>query len=255
MSYADSLLASGERIVRRERQHWFVLIWQARFAILGVILGVVLLILSQQLDTSGSTGTLRSILGLVTFLAVILGLLYLGWAYLRYLNEEYVITTRRIIHGEGVINKKATDSSLEKINDAVLTQSLWGRIFGFGDLDVLTASESGIERLRMLVDALDFKKSMLEAKHELEMELTRPVMPPLRSTSSTTMSEISSQGPGGGTAVAAPPALPPAPAAPPRAMSADEVTKALGQLADLRDRGAITPEEFEAKKSELLARL
>jgi hypothetical protein len=31
--------------------------------------------------------------------------------------------------------------------------------------------------------------------------------------------------------------------------------KALGQLADLRDRGAITTEEFEAKKAELLARL
>ncbi|HEY3524011.1 MAG TPA: SHOCT domain-containing protein, partial [Candidatus Limnocylindrales bacterium] len=38
-------------------------------------------------------------------------------------------------------------------------------------------------------------------------------------------------------------------------MSADEVTRTLASLADLRDRGAITPEEFEAKKSELLARL
>jgi hypothetical protein len=38
-------------------------------------------------------------------------------------------------------------------------------------------------------------------------------------------------------------------------MTADEVTRSLASLADLRDRGAITPEEFEAKKSELLARL
>ena len=54
-----------------------------------------------------------------------------------------MITTRRIIHAEGVINKQATDSSLEKINDAILTESVFGRIFGFGDLEVLTASESG----------------------------------------------------------------------------------------------------------------
>jgi len=48
----------------------------------------------------------------------------------------------------------------------------------------------------------------------------------------------------------------PAAAAPSRAaMTADEVTDALSRLADLRDRGAITPEEYEAKKSELLARL
>jgi hypothetical protein len=38
-------------------------------------------------------------------------------------------------------------------------------------------------------------------------------------------------------------------------MSADEVTTALGNLADLRDRGAISPEEYEAKKAELLGRL
>ena len=38
-------------------------------------------------------------------------------------------------------------------------------------------------------------------------------------------------------------------------MTSDEITRALGNLADLRDRGAITPEEFEAKKQELLGRL
>jgi hypothetical protein len=38
-------------------------------------------------------------------------------------------------------------------------------------------------------------------------------------------------------------------------MTADDVTKALAQLADLRDRGAVTPEEYEAKKAQLLARL
>ncbi|MBF8290711.1 MAG: hypothetical protein HW391_1679, partial [Chloroflexi bacterium] len=42
---------------------------------------------------------------------------------------------------------------------------------------------------------------------------------------------------------------------PTRAMSADEVTRALGDLAGLRDRGAITPEEYEAKKQDLLARI
>jgi hypothetical protein len=41
----------------------------------------------------------------------------------------------------------------------------------------------------------------------------------------------------------------------PREMSADEVTRALSGLADLRDRGAISVEEYEAKKAQLLARL
>jgi hypothetical protein len=38
-------------------------------------------------------------------------------------------------------------------------------------------------------------------------------------------------------------------------MSSDEITGALGNLADLRDRGAISPEEYEAKKQDLLGRL
>ena len=38
-------------------------------------------------------------------------------------------------------------------------------------------------------------------------------------------------------------------------MSSDEITDALGDLADLRDRGAISPDEYEAKKQDLLGRL
>ena len=42
---------------------------------------------------------------------------------------------------------KAADSSLEKINDAVLEQSFFGRMLGYGDLDVLTASEIGVDAM------------------------------------------------------------------------------------------------------------
>jgi hypothetical protein len=56
--------------------------------------------------------------------------------------------------------------------------------------------------------------------------------------------------------------MPPAAAAPSGAvardettMSADEVTRTLASLADLRDRGAISADEYEAKKADLLRRL
>ena len=58
------------------------------------------------------------------------------------------------------------------------------------------------------------------------------------------------------TPVPAPAATPPAPSAPaPASMSADDVTRTLANLADLRDRGAISTEEFERKKADLLSRL
>jgi hypothetical protein len=48
-------------------------------------------------------------------------------------------------------------------------------------------------------------------------------------------------------------AVPGAPA--PAAMEPDELTRTLASLADLRDRGAISPEEYERKKADILGRL
>ncbi len=42
---------------------------------------------------------------------------------------------------------------------------------------------------------------------------------------------------------------------PTAALSSDELTRTLSSLADLRDRGAISPEEYERKKADLLSRL
>jgi hypothetical protein len=242
MPYIDGKLASGERVLRREHQHWFVLVADARYGILAIAAAIVLAILSTSVGQSG----FRDILGWVIVALVLGGLVYLAWQILRWFNEEFVVTTRRVLQMEGVLNKQLVDSSLEKINDAVLTQSIFGRIFGFGDLDILTASESGISRLRMLRDADGFKRAMLDAKHELELELSgaRPLpSPPLRASS----------GPPSGAA----PAPSSAPPAEPRhsEMTPDELTRTLASLADLRDRGAISAEEYEAKKADLLRRL
>jgi len=246
MGYADTLLASGERIIRIAHQHWFILIWRARWAVFGLLIALLLTIL--RLINPDASGPLWDILGWASVILVVIGIASFAWGALSFRSQEYVITSRRLIHAEGVINKKASDSSLEKINDAILVESVFGRMFGFGNLEVLTASESGIEQLRMLRDAKDFKKAMLEAKHELELELTRPTMPPVRAADPAPAP------------VAAPapepvPAAPAAPAATPEVDTADEIADALARLGDLRDKGIISPEEFEAKKTELLGRL
>ncbi len=241
-NYAESLLASGERVVRREHQHWFILVANTRYAILALIGAALLTFVSVWF---GIDGVLWQALGVLTLVLFVYGVAAFLWGILRYRNEEYLITNRRLIHAEGVVNKKTTDSSLEKINDAVLSESLFGRMFGFGDLDVLTASEEGIERLRMLRDAKDFKKAMIEAKHELEIEVARPVMPPIRSEPAPVR---------GSACRRARPAPAPAPAAPAAPASTD-IGAALDRLGDLRDRGLITPEEYAAKRQELLDRL
>jgi uncharacterized membrane protein YdbT with pleckstrin-like domain len=241
MAYLDNLLASGEQPLKREHQHWFVVVADARYAIVAFVLALLVLILGQ--GPLKDNRDLSAIAGWVSIVLLLGGLLYLGWQILRWQNEEFVVTTRRVLQTEGVVNKRVVDSSLEKINDAVLTQSIFGRMFGFGDLDILTASESGISRLRMLRQADDFKRAMLEAKHDLELELSgaRPMPGPAIRTAAPS-------------APTAPVAAAPAPA-PATSMSAEEVTRTLASLADLRDRGALSADDYEAKKADLLRRL
>lgn len=214
----------------RTRQHWLALLLEARTAIVLFIAALVLLFLSQYI-----TGTFHDLLGYAVIGAIVISLLWLALTYVTWYSQDYMITNRRVLKVEGILNKRSADSSLEKINDAVLEQNLLGRMLNYGDLDILTAADVAVDRYRMLNRAPEFKRTMLNQKHELEGEMNRPLpSPPLRAAA-------------------------PAPAAAPvpqrREMTPDEVTRALAGLADLRDRGAISPQEFEAKKADLLARL
>lgn len=232
--YADRLLSEGEDVILRTRQHWLALLIKAGYPILLFIAGLVLVFFVRQLVS----GTVYDAVGYAGFIALVISVLWLAKIYITWYSEDYLVTNRRVIKVEGIINKRSADSSLEKINDAVLEQDLLGRMLNYGDLDILTAADIAVDRYRMLNRAPEFKRQMLNQKHDLEGEFSRPLpSPPLRS------------------APAAPPpaAVPAAPAR--REMSADEVTRALAGLADLRDRGAISPQEFEAKKADLLARL
>ena len=254
MAYLDNRLASGEELLRREHQHWFVVAANARYSIFAFIGAIALILLSGAVPNDPNGQGIRQFIGYVVLILVVGGLLSLAWQILKWQNEEFAVTSRRVLKTEGVLSKQLIDSSLEKINDAILTESVFGRMFGFGDLEILTASESGISRLRMLRDADGFKRAMLDAKHELELELSgaRPMPGPAIRTGVPA---------GGLQPPVRPEAAPPAPAtgapaaAAAAAMSADDVTRTLASLADLRDRGAISAEDYEAKKADLLGRI
>jgi hypothetical protein len=260
MSYADELMSTGEHIEYRTKQHPAIFVYGARYAILAVIIAGLLLWLGSGMDPTGLSGTITTLLGWASAVLFIGGIAVAIWTGLRYINQEYVLTNRRVIQVSGVLNRKATDSSLEKINDAVLTQSFFGRMFDYGDLTVLTASESGIDAMKMLRSPIDFKKRMLDAKHAFEVGMEREgwaPSPPIRDAAPVSSG---SAGPAAASSAAAPTmatgtAPAPGAAAPAPKTNPDEVTRTLASLADLRDRGAITPEEYEAKKADLLSRL
>ena len=106
----------------------------------------------------------------------------------------------------------------------------------------------------MLRDAPGFKRAMLDSKHDararaLGSEADAWAGLPDAHAAAAAASSVA-DAPTGSLAAAAAPVAAAAPAASP--MSADEVTRTLASLADLRDRGAISAEEYEAKKADLL---
>jgi membrane protein YdbS with pleckstrin-like domain len=262
MSYARNLLSRGEEIVFESRQHWFAVLGETWPFVIAAILAFAVLIW----QTSQTEWSLRGALQIISLLVLLASLGRIGLKAWAWRNQEYFVTTRRLIKAEGIFNKEMADSSLEKINDAHLTQSWLGRIFDFGTLDIMTASEesAGIQDYVMLADPVRFKIAMLNQKEKLERPDLAP--PPRMQSPAPTPSmqraepmppragsDRVAEVPMGGPAHSAPPIAAAAPVKPPSA--ADQLTATLESLAALRDRGLITPEEYESKKRDLLGRM
>jgi membrane protein YdbS with pleckstrin-like domain len=249
MRYADTLLIEGEEVALRTRQHWLAFLINARAGFILWIVAVALLVAANWFVL---TKPFTDIVGVVALIMFALGLLIVIVRLWQWWAQDYMVTNRRLMKVWGVFNKRSVDSALEHINDAQLDQSFFGRLLGYGHLDILTAStETTLDDYDMIRDPKGFKKVMLTQKHALETGYRAPT-PPLRASASEAAELTVTPPPA--------PAAAPAPAAPVPPATAErddtlEVTQTLARLADLRDRGAISAEEYEAKKRELLGRL
>ncbi len=157
-SYLESLLAHNEKVELVARQHWFIL---ARSILLEIVIIAILAVAAGILTTVAPFVVAFACLIMLIPLITLLRDLLTWW------NREYVLTNRRVIQVSGTFNKKVTDSSLEKVNDVKMVQSFFGRLFNFGDLEILTASEAGIDKLSWLADPIRFKTTMLDAKENM----------------------------------------------------------------------------------------
>lgn len=281
--YVDSLLTQGEHIVLRTRQHWLALIANARNAVLLWIVGIVILVAIAFFNVQDVN--LRNVIAGVALVLLGIGVLIFLYRLWQWWATDYVVTNRRLLNVTGILSKRSADSSLEKINDAILTQSIWGRMFNYGDLEILTAADTPNDLYHILNAPKEFKKVMLTQKHALETDFMygRPPSPPLRAAMEAAAPPAPERPEPPAPAPVAPPlgqmATEPAQPMPPPALSntraeaeadvevapaqegVDEeeesirITQTLARLADLRDAGAITPEEYDQKKAELLSRL
>jgi len=165
--YIQRMLAEGEKILVITRQHWFVVASAIFFEGMMILISLIALIMGVFVVKGVSP-----VAELVIALACLLIIFIMGLSMLRdmliWWNRQYIITSMRVIQISGVINKNLTDSSLEKVNDVKLSQSIVGRIFDYGDVEILTASELGANLFRRIGNPVGFKTAMMNAKQELE---------------------------------------------------------------------------------------
>jgi len=218
-SYLESMLGEREQIIHTARQHWFLLI-----SSIFVEIVLILIFLAAMVISAVSFPAFAPITIVVGFVLILIPVATMTRDILTFTNHRYVVTNRRVIQLSGILDKTVTDSSLEKVNDVKMTQSALGRIFDYGDIEILTASELGINQFKRIEKPVSFKTAMINAKERLE------------SGESQTHGDIRRQVTG----------------EPGKAQSLPDL---LAQLEALRQQGILTQEEFELKKAQILARL
>jgi hypothetical protein len=238
MGYVDELLAPGERVMLRTRRHWVVLLRWVGGALLLAVLGLAMASMFG-LFVGGYQGA--GIGAWVGGALALVGVLLALPAWLRWWSELYLVTDRRVIQVEGVLHKRSLDSGLAKVNDVRLMQSLSGRLLGYGTLEIITAAESGINRLDELPRPMAFKKAMMAAAEGLA-DSRRAVASPTVTGPVVTDPAVAAAAPlldarGDGTTAGR--------------SAADR----LAALEDLRSRGLLSEAEYGAKRAEILREL
>ena len=214
-TYINKLLSTNEEILIQKKQHWFILIG-------SIFLEIALLLIIFAATITAAlflTGYIAIIIA-VGFILLMIPLATMIRDILYWTHHSYFITNRRIVQISGVFNKNVTDSSLEKVNDVNMTQSALGRIFGYGDIEILTASESGIDVFKRIDSPIEFKIIMMNAKEALEQF-------------DVGYSESVDY----------------------ETLESTDIPGLIDQLDQLRRRGILTKQEFQTKKMELLSKL
>jgi uncharacterized membrane protein YdbT with pleckstrin-like domain len=136
-----------------------------------------------------------------------------------------------VISRSGIVSKRGTEIPLDRVNNIDFSQRIWERVIGAGDLSIESAGKDGqshFENVR--------HPDMVQQEIYRQMEVNSRRQAGWQADAMAERQR--SPGPAG-----APASAPP------------DVTDQIAKLAALRDQGAITADEYEAKKAELLDRM
>ena len=130
MSYIDDSLIEGERIVHRGRVSWWSAFWLLFLGILTVV--------------------------------VVVGLVFIAWAWIRVRSTEIAITNKRIIAKFGFIQRHTVEINLDKVESLRVEQGVWGRFLNFGTI-FISGAGTAVAPIPDIADPLVFRRKFMEA--------------------------------------------------------------------------------------------
>jgi hypothetical protein len=160
MSYLQQSLAPGETLVARFKLHWFMWIRFWIVIALGIIAIVALLV--AQIPW----GALA---------AAVLALLVAGhqWLWLR--GIEQAVTNRRVVRKIGIVSRNTTELRLASIETVDLRQTFWGRVFGYGSVEITGRGETAM-MLDRIARPIAVKRA-IESAYSAHIEARPPSTP------------------------------------------------------------------------------
>ena len=218
MPFPRRLLIENEELVLELRPHWIAIVVPAIVTIL-VVAGWIL-----ALTYSPDDGTSRSIVVWgASAIGVFLLIAFPVRKFIAWATSYFVVTSDRVIHREGWIAKRSMEIPLEAINDVRFHQGVFERLIGAGDLIISSASEFGRQVFGDIRNPEEVQKAI---SHQGELNKERMY-----------------RGGGRGSAAPAQATMPPASAS---------TTGELERLAELRNKGVLTEDEFQSQKKRIL---
>jgi len=215
--YPRKLLNPEEEIALDLRPHWW---YFSKHILTGIPLFILLILVLQM------NGNLGKVSKWAWALLAVAWVIWLGFKYVAWVFTYFVVTNERIIFRTGFIAKHGVEIPLSRINNINFDQGIFNRIIGAGDLLIESAgkeSNAKFDNVRHPDAVQQVIYNQMETRQKTEASwVGTHIGEAERATA----------------------------AAPPR-----DSAKQIEELARLRDQGHITPEEYEAKKSELLGRM
>lgn len=133
---SELLLLPDEKVIFRTHPHWLVLAGpEVCVGILAFLLIKYLPIILQSIDPGLVLKIWLILGGALVFAGIVI---FLGW-----LCTNYYLTNLRLIDRRGIIGKRIMSIWLKNIQDVKCQFGIWGRIFGFGNLEIESAGTYG----------------------------------------------------------------------------------------------------------------